>query len=65
MKRMGSRCSDCGSKMIPKAGLTPEGVEYDYYRCRKCGEEIVDMEQLHTVAEKYCTLKRYRVKVSK
>lgn len=58
-------CSECGNKMVAKAGLTPESVEYHYYQCPKCGEEIVDMEQLHTVAEKYRILKTYRVKVSK
>jgi len=44
---------------------TPEGVEYSYYKCKKCGEEIVDMKQLHEIAEKYRILKRYQVKLSK
>ncbi len=51
--------------MEEKTGKTPEGVEYKYYKCKKCGEEIVDMKQLHEVAEKYRSLKKYRVKVSK
>ena len=32
---------------------TPENVEYNYYKCKKCVEEIVDMEQLHRVAGFY------------
>ena len=37
----------------------------EVYKCEKCGEEIVDMKQLHEVAEKYRVLKRYQVKLSK
>jgi len=35
------------------AGQDAEGVGYKYYKCQSCGEEIVDMKQLHQVAEKY------------
>ncbi|MFH1409620.1 MAG: AbrB/MazE/SpoVT family DNA-binding domain-containing protein, partial [Nanoarchaeota archaeon] len=51
--------------MEPKRGKTPEGVSYAYFRCKKCSEEIVDMKQLHEVAERYRTMKKYRVKVNK
>ena len=44
---------------------TPEGVDYSYFKCKKCGEEILDMAQLHNVAEKYREMKRYNVKLSK
>lgn len=44
---------------------TPEGVAYSYYKCGNCGEEIVDMKQLHSVAEKYRAMKRYSAKLSK
>ena len=44
---------------------TPEGVEYSYYKCKNCGEEIVNMKQLHEVANQYRTLKKYQVKLSK
>ncbi len=44
---------------------TPEGVEYTYFKCDNCGEEILNMNQLHEVAEKYRDMKRYYVKVSK
>ncbi len=44
---------------------TPEGVEYNYFKCKKCGEEIVDMKQLHKVAERYREIKMYHAKLSK
>lgn len=51
--------------MAEKAGKTPEGVSYKYFQCSKCGEEIVDMKQLHSVANRYRTMKQFRVKVTK
>ena len=44
---------------------TPDGVEYNYFRCQKCGEEIVDMKQLHAVADKYRHMKKFNAKISK
>lgn len=44
---------------------TPEGVSYNYYRCHRCSNEVVDMPQLHAVAEKYRIMKRYNAKISK
>jgi len=59
------KCSICKKKMKEKTAKTPEGVGYAYYQCEKCQEEMVDMKQLHSVAEKYRTLKKYEVKLSK
>mgnify|MGYP001559867856 CR=1 FL=1 len=59
------KCSDCNRKMKELTGRTPEGVNYNYFKCEKCGEEILDMEQLHNVAEKYGELRRYHAKMSK
>lgn len=58
-------CSECKNKMIEKTNKTPEGVNYKYFRCNKCGEEIVNMKQLHNVAEKYRIMKKYSVRLSK
>ena len=44
---------------------TPDGVEYNYFRCVSCGEEILNMNQLHSVAEKYRKMKRFHAKISK
>ena len=58
-------CSECKGQMIEHNAKTPEGVTYNYFKCDKCGEEIVDMKQLHKVAEKYRIMKTYNVKLSK
>ncbi len=58
-------CSECKGKMNETSDTTPEGVTYKYYKCGKCGEEIVDMKQLHNVAEKYRIMKKYRIKLNK
>jgi DNA-directed RNA polymerase subunit RPC12/RpoP len=47
------KCSECKGEMKELKSKTPEGVEYKYYKCSKCSSEIVDMKQLHEVAEKY------------
>ena len=59
------KCTECGNGMIELEAKTLEGVSYLYYRCKKCGDEIVNKQQLHKVAEKYRTLKKYNVKLSK
>jgi len=59
------QCSECNGEMHELKAKTPEGVGYSYYKCKKCGNEIVDMKQLHEVAEQYITLKKYQVKLSK
>ena len=59
------KCAECQGTMQELKAKTPEGVEYNYYKCKKCGEEIVDIKQLHEVAEKYRVLKKYQVKLSK
>ncbi len=59
------KCAECGGVVDELKAKTPEGIEYSYHKCRKCGEELVDMKQLHNVAEKYRILKRYHAKLSK
>ena len=59
------RCTACGREMKELKDKTPEGIPYRYYKCKKCGEEIVDMKQLHTVASRYRSIKRYNVTLSK
>ena len=51
--------------MAELAGETPEGVEYKYFKCEKCGEEIVNMKQLHDVAQVYREMRKYHAKLSK
>lgn len=59
------KCSECKGTMEELTEKTPEGVGYSYYKCTNCGEEIVNMQQLHDVAEAYRTLKRYNVRLSR
>lgn len=58
-------CSNCKKGMVEKVGKTPEGITYKYHRCNSCGEEVLDMKQLHEVAEEYRKMRKYRVKLSK
>jgi hypothetical protein len=50
--------------MTEKTGIDQNGISYRYHSC-SCGEEFLDMEQLHEAAEKYRALKKYRVKLTK
>ena len=59
------KCSECRGQMKELVNKTPEGIGYKYHKCVKCGEEIVDMDQLHNVAKKYRLMKSYHVKLSK
>lgn len=59
------KCSECSGKMVELNAKTPEGISYMYFKCEKCGEEIVNMKQLHDVAQKYREMKRFNVKISK
>lgn len=59
------KCSECKGIMEELTTKTPEGISYKYFKCDKCGEEIVNMKQLHNVAEKYRTIRSYHVKLSK
>ena len=59
------KCPECRREMEELEAQTPEGIKYNYFKCNKCGEEILNMNQLHNIAEKYRTIKRYHAKLSK
>jgi len=59
------KCTDCNGTLKEFRDKTPDGVEYKYFKCNKCGEEILDMKQLHQVAQKYRHMKKYHAKISK
>ncbi|MFH1053677.1 MAG: AbrB/MazE/SpoVT family DNA-binding domain-containing protein [Candidatus Woesearchaeota archaeon] len=46
-------------------GRYDDGVNYNYWRCQKCGEEVLDMKQLHETAKKYRKMKKHTAKISK
>jgi len=57
-------CTQCKKTMRVAKAKMPDGIGYEYYKC-SCGEEVLDMEQLHEVAEKYRKMKRHYAKISK
>jgi ribosomal protein L37AE/L43A len=59
------KCSSCGNPTYIQISRFKDGMPYEYYSCEKCGEEFLDMKQLHDVAEKYRTQKRLNAKISK
>ena len=59
------KCTECNGIMREFEAKTPENIRYNYYKCENCGEEILDMKQLHSVTEQYRTLKKYYVRLSK
>ena len=58
------KCNECKAGMKELTAKTPEGITYRYYKCSKCGEEIVNLKQLHQVADKYRELKKYHAKLT-
>ena len=38
--------------------IKQDGIEFDAYRCEKCGEEIMTMSQLKVLAGKYRKLRQ-------
>lgn len=48
----------CKNKMKELTAKTPEGFTYNYYKCSSCGDEVLNMKQLHAIAEKYRKMKR-------
>lgn len=60
------KCWECGSKMVEKRDIDPNGIPYRYWSCEKCGEDVLDMEQLHESALMYKKLRKLpSVKVSR
>jgi hypothetical protein len=46
------KCWECGGLSEEMLGHTPEGLEYKYWKCKKCGEEVLSMRQLHVISNK-------------
>ena len=51
------KCTECGWQMQQLKAKTPENVDYNYYKCKNCGEEIVDMKKMNEVAKRYCSIR--------
>ena len=61
-----TKCWECGGKRIEKQDTDPDGVTYNYWECTKCGDKVLDMDQLHEAAKQYRKLRKaHSVKISK
>lgn len=53
------KCPLCTGKMIQiKDSIKEDNVEFEAYKCNKCGEELLDMQQLKGLATKYRGLRK-------
>ena len=51
-KEAEKKCWECGGSAEEKTGTDSDGLSYRYWKCTKCGDEILTMDQLHELAEK-------------
>jgi len=61
LKYRPNKCWECGGKLVELQSFDPNGVPIRHWHCTKCGEEIVDMEQLHESAMIYRELRKSHV----
>ena len=54
------KCPSCrkGKMLVHLDKMKSDGVEFEFYRCVNCGEEILDMKQLKVLAGKYRKLRK-------
>ena len=53
------KCPECKGQMNPVKDIIEEdSVDFEAYKCEKCGEELVNGSQLKLLAEKYRALRR-------
>lgn len=41
-----------------KGRIKQDGIEFDAFRCKSCGEKIMNMKQLKNLADKYRELRK-------
>lgn len=53
-------CPICkkGEMKKKKDVMKQDGIEFEAYECSKCGEEIMNMKQLKSLADKYRELRK-------
>jgi hypothetical protein len=64
-KNAARRCAECGNPTTLKTSKFKDGMTYEHYGCERCGQEFLDMKQLHDVADKYRTQKRLNAKITR
>jgi hypothetical protein len=62
-EKMKRKCWSCGGFSEEKTGADSDGLSYRYWKCSKCGDEVLTMDQLHELAEKEKEL--FSVKIAK
>ncbi|MEW6294926.1 MAG: hypothetical protein AB1467_01360 [Candidatus Diapherotrites archaeon] len=48
----------CGGSLTEETAVTPEKINYKYFKCIKCNEEFLSLGQLHEAAENYRVIKK-------
>lgn len=53
------KCPICNGKMEKgKDVIKQDNIDFEMFKCAKCGEEIMDMKQLRNLAKKYRSLRK-------
>ncbi|MBI4141403.1 AbrB/MazE/SpoVT family DNA-binding domain-containing protein [Candidatus Woesearchaeota archaeon] len=53
------KCPICkGNMVVTKDVMPKEKVVFEAYKCEKCGEELMNMQQLKSLADKYMELRK-------
>ncbi len=54
------KCPTCQKGIMEKKKdvIEEDGIEYEAYKCKDCGEEIMTMKQLKVLASKYRKLRK-------
>jgi Zn-finger nucleic acid-binding protein len=55
------KCTDCGTRLASHSSRTKDGFSYQYWKCQKCGEELLDMGQLEKLAASYSSMKKAKI----
>ena len=53
------KCRRCDNKMTISHSVL-DGAPYEYYRCPKCGDEILDMKQFGEFGERHKEVRKAR-----
>lgn len=54
-------CIECSGKRLELIDVDPDGVKYRYWKCIKCGDEVLDMKQLHDAAVEFRKLSTAKI----
>lgn len=55
------KCAECRTRLEPHRSKTKDGFPYEYWKCPKCGEEVLDMKQLEKLSTSYSSMKKAKI----